>query len=81
MTLHSIEPSTCIVRNTASAKGRTVSVAPGTTASRHLYYGRIILDAGGSPLAFGTGDKETGLVCLRGGGTVAVDGTGFEMGR
>ena len=81
MSLHSIDPSTCIVRNTAATKGRTVSVAPGTTASRHLYYGRIILDGGASPLGFGTGDKETGLVCLRGGGTVAVDGTGFEMGR
>jgi len=81
MTLHAIEPSTCIVRNTASAKGRTVSVAPGTTASRHLYYGRIIVDAGGSALAFDTGDKETGLVCLRGGGTVSVDGSRFEMVR
>jgi 5-deoxy-glucuronate isomerase len=58
-----------------------VAVAPGATASRHLYYGRIILDAGDSPLAFVTGDKETGLVCLRGGGTVAIDGAGFEMER
>jgi len=81
MTLQAIEPSTCIVRNTASAKGRTVAVAPGATASRHLYYGRIILDAGDSPLAFVTGDKETGLVCLRGGGTVVIDGAGFEMER
>jgi len=81
MTLHAIDPSTCIVRNTASAKGRTVAVSPGTTASRHLYYGRIILDAGDAPLGFATGEKETGLVCMRGGGTVAVDGAEYAMER
>ena len=81
MTVNAIDPSTCIVRNTAAAKGRTLSVAPGATASRHLNYGRIILDAADAPLAFGTGEKETGLVCLRGGGTVTVDGTDYVVGQ
>ena len=59
-----IEPRTCIVRNTAAAKGRTRSVAPGATAARHLHYGRIILDAGDAAGARGPGHHETGLVCL-----------------
>ena len=74
MTTDTIAPTTCIVRNTAAAKGRTCAVAPGTTASRYLHYGRIILDVGDAPLSFATGDRETGLICLRGRATVAVDG-------
>ena len=46
MTLQQIAKDTCIVRNTAGKKGRTIAVAPGTAASRYLHYGRIILDAG-----------------------------------
>ena len=49
MTIETIAPGTCIVRGTASTKGRTQSVAPGNTATRHLRYGRIILDAGDAP--------------------------------
>ena len=40
-------------------------LAPGDGAVRHLHYGRIILDASGS-LEFSTGERETGLICLRG---------------
>ena len=46
MTLQQIAKDTCIVRDTAARKGRTIAVAPGTAASRFLHYGRIILDAG-----------------------------------
>jgi 5-deoxy-glucuronate isomerase len=67
-----LDPVTCIVRDTASRKGRSRTVAPGITASRHLHYGRIVLD-GGEPLSFETGDLETGLICIKGSASVAVD--------
>ncbi len=79
MNLPAVNPSTCIVRNTAARKGRTRSVAPGTTAARHLHYGRIILDPTDSPVRVEPGTHETGLVCLGGQGTVAVGGRRFDM--
>ena len=75
----SITSDTCIVRNTASRRGRTKSVAPGTTAAKNLHYGRIILDAGDAPLRFETGQLETGLVCLRGTASVRTEGQTFRL--
>src|SRR5262245_43871938 len=80
-TLEAITAGTCIVRDTASKKGRTHAVMPGTTASRHLRYGRVILGAGDAPLGFASGDHEIGLVCLKGGGTVGVSGQTATLGR
>jgi 5-deoxy-glucuronate isomerase len=77
----SITSTTCVVRNTASTKGRTKAVAPGRTAAKHLHYGRIILDAGDAPLRFDTGDLETGLICLRGSPTVRIEGQTFSLVR
>ena len=77
----SISNSNCIVRNTAAKKGRSKSVAPGSTAAKNLHYGRIILDAGDSPVRFDTGDLETGLICLRGTATVRTEGQTFELVR
>lgn len=79
--LQSIAQGTCIVRDTASQKGRTQSVMPGTTASRHLRYGRVILDRGDRALGFDTNGFETGLVCLRGGTTVRAGTTVETLGR
>jgi len=76
-----ISPSNCIVRNTAARKGRTVAVEPGATAFRFLRYGRIILDAGDAPVPFDTDDRETGLIGLRGSGTVTVDGVEHAINR
>ena len=79
MSLPAIDPRTCVVRNTAARKGRTRSVAPGTTAARHLHYGRIILDSADASVRVDPGTHETGLVCLGGQGTVAVGGRRFDM--
>jgi 5-deoxy-glucuronate isomerase len=79
MSLPIIDPRTCVVRNTAARKGRTRSVAPGTTAARHLHYGRIILDASDAAVRVVPGTHETGLVCLGGRATVAVGGQRFDM--
>ena len=65
-----IDAKTCVVRDTASKRGRHISVKPGATAARHLHYGRIVLD--GDPLTFATEDRETGLICLKGSATVEV---------
>ena len=81
MTIETLASSTCVVRDTASKKGRTRTVAPGTTASRHLHYGRIILDADDSPLTFHTGGLETALICLGGTTTVAAGTQTFSLGK
>jgi 5-deoxy-glucuronate isomerase len=78
--IETIAPDTCVVRDTASRKGRTRAVAPGTTASRHLYYGRIILDASDGPVGFETGGFETVLICL-GGTATAGAGQPFSLGK
>ena len=79
--LEPIARETCVVKGTHTQTGRTLSVSPGKTASRNLYYGRIILKSGDSALAFETAERETGLVCLNGAATVSADGSSFELGR
>src|SRR4030095_2772396 len=79
--LDPIDPSTCVVKATHKTKGRSISVAPGTTASRNLFYGRIIIESGDAPIAFENGDHETGLICLNGSGAVSTGGETFEMSR
>lgn len=80
MDLQTIANGTCIVRNTASSKGRTTAIVPGKTASRHLHYGRIVLDPGQS-MQIETGGKETGFVCLKGGADITVEGTVYGLER
>ena len=81
MTIQTIAPETCVVRNTASKKGRTFALVPGATASRHLRYGRIILDKADKALSFNTGELETGFIGMRGTATIAVDGASYSLGR
>jgi 5-deoxy-glucuronate isomerase len=68
-----------VVRDTASRKGRTHAVAPNTASSRHLHYGRIILDADDAAVAWATGDHETGLIALKGAATVKADDQTFAL--
>lgn len=79
MDLNPLLAATCVVRNTASTKGRTESVSPKRTASRNLHYGRIILDAGDAPVRFSTGERETALICLNGGATVDAEGGTYTL--
>jgi 5-deoxy-glucuronate isomerase len=81
MLLQQLAKDTCIVRNTAGHKGRTLAVGPGDTASRYLHYGRIVLDAGDAPITFETKTLETGLVCLTGSATVRAGSETFTLGR
>src|SRR5260370_22694358 len=77
----SIAYESCIVRSTGSKKGRTRAVAPGTTAARHLHYGRIIIDQGDAPVSFVTGEQETALICLKGAASVQAAGSSFQLKR
>jgi 5-deoxy-glucuronate isomerase len=79
--IKAIQPNTCIVRNTAAARGRTRSVTPETTAMRHLYYGRIVLQRGDAAIRVETGPLETGLVGLKGTAAVTVAGTTYRLTR
>jgi 5-deoxy-glucuronate isomerase len=79
--LEPIRRETCVVKGTHTQPGRTVSVKPGETASRNLFYGRIILKADDSPLVFETAEKETGLICLNGSAVVATEGQTFTLNR
>src|SRR5687767_4128932 len=71
----------CVIRNTAARKGRTRTVSPTDTASRHLHYGRIILDAGAALEPFPTTAHETGFIALSGSATLDVDGQTFSLGQ
>lgn len=79
--LEPIRRETCVVKRTNSAKGRTTSVAPGKTASRNLFYGRIIIEAGDAPIVFETAERETGLICLNGTASVVTQDGSFTLNR
>jgi 5-deoxy-glucuronate isomerase len=81
MNIQPITTDSCVVRNTASARGRTVSVEPGRTAARHLRYGRIILGSGDAPITFKTEDRETSFVGLNGSAKVKTEGKTYNLGR
>lgn len=76
-----ITPETCFVPKTHEGKGRRTAVAPGTTASRFLHYGRITLAAGDPPLQFNNNDHEVGLICLNGKATVRAESETFDLDR
>lgn len=81
MAIQAITAERCIVRNTASGKGRTIAVEPGRTASRHLHYGRIILSAGDSPVRFETQDRETSLIALKGSAQATTEARTYTLNR
>ena len=62
-----------VFRGTNRHVGRHISVSPSNSATQHLAYGRIILNTSKSAESFSTGNRETGLICLSGEATVAVD--------
>jgi 5-deoxy-glucuronate isomerase len=69
----------CVIRGTHAGKGRTRSVEPGSTAARHLHYGRIVLDAGAETLGFATGGLETAFIALRGRAEVVAADRSFAL--
>lgn len=70
-----------IFRKTNTELGRHVSVTPTNSTNEHLAYARIILNASKPSASFSTGNRETGLVCLSGEGTVKVGTETVVMGQ
>jgi 5-deoxy-glucuronate isomerase len=70
-----------LFRNTASRKGRNISMTPQNSAFKLLSTGRIILD---KEIAEATGQNngaETTLLCLHGKGKVTVEGKSYDLSR
>ncbi len=78
--LKEITPETCVVFGTHKGKGRRISVTPENTASNFLHYGRITLDAD-ETISFANKMHETGLVCLKGVGTVKTHDQTFTLNQ
>lgn len=79
--LEEIRRETCVVKETHTNNGRTISVTPKNTATRHLHYGRIRLDAGDAPLTFENQTHETGLICLNGSAKISTGGQTLSLNR
>jgi 5-deoxy-glucuronate isomerase len=76
-----LSKSHVVFRRTNAQKGRHISVTPANSATRHLSYGRIILDRDVPSVTFETGVEEVGLVCFRGAASVSVAGQRFALTR
>src|ERR1043165_9285472 len=63
-----------IFRHTNARMGRNISVTPENSSMKHLVYGRIILNKEEPHVSFGTGNSESGLICLSGECTITADG-------
>ena len=70
-----------VFRNTASKKGRTLSVTPQTSTMQRLHYGRILLDSELLRTSFETGSREVGLICLSGACEVRAQGATYSLAQ
>jgi 5-deoxy-glucuronate isomerase len=75
----SLDPRRLIFSQTASQRGRVISVSPSNSDLKHLAYGRIRLDAEVPAVAFETGGNETALLCMRGSCRVTVLGAPYDL--
>jgi 5-deoxy-glucuronate isomerase len=73
--------SRMIFRKTNAGLGRQIAVTPANSTNQHLSYGRIILNNELPSVAFGTGERETGLIVLSGAAKISVDGKAFELSQ
>jgi 5-deoxy-glucuronate isomerase len=80
MSTPALDPKKLLVTNTASHRGRRVFASPDGGVLRHLCYARILLDGKTPEAAFDTGNRETGLLCMKGACKVAVGGQPYDLG-
>lgn len=76
-----VSPHPLVFRGTASPAGRQLAVTPRNSAMCHLSYGRITLGATCPSVTFGTEDRETALLVLRGSCRVTVGNRTEALGR
>jgi 5-deoxy-glucuronate isomerase len=81
VTVSTLERSQVVFRRTHAQKGRHISITPANSATKHLSYGRIRLDAEVPGVSFDAGAEEVALICFQGAATVTVDGKPFTVGR
>jgi 5-deoxy-glucuronate isomerase len=70
-----------VFRKTNGHVGRHIAVTPENSASRHLRYGRIVLNVDAPSVSFLSGNQETGLICLSGRGTVKAGDETFTLSQ
>jgi 5-deoxy-glucuronate isomerase len=70
-----------VFRKTHLHTGRRIVVSPANSAMAYLSYGRVILNTTRPKESFTTGERETGLICLSGEATVAVDSKQISLGK
>src|SRR5260370_3719925 len=68
-------------RKTNTQIGMNICITSGNSSMRHRAYGRIRLNAAKASVAFSTGERETGLICVWGEGSVTVDSNDVVLGR
>jgi len=77
--MKALDPKTLVFSGTASQRGRHISVTPKNSPLAHLGYGRIRLDAEVPSAAFETGERETGLICMKGACTIRTRGGSHDI--
>jgi 5-deoxy-glucuronate isomerase len=70
-----------VFHQTASHKGRHISVTPDNSTMRHLAYGRIILDETFPTVRFETRNREIGLLSLAGPCKIKVGDASYDIGQ
>ncbi|MFQ5928357.1 MAG: 5-deoxy-glucuronate isomerase [Acidobacteriota bacterium] len=70
-----------LIRNTASTKGRSISITPTNTSLVVLSCGRIILDREVNEVSANSEEQEVALICLKGEGVVTIDSETYPMKR
>jgi len=68
-----------LFRKTDPIKGRQRLIDASNTGLKFLRYGRIVVTEGVPSISIDTQEEEIGLICLRGEGTVEVNGQEFSL--
>src|SRR4030095_10522812 len=76
-----IDSGKMVFRGTNKQLGRHLAITPTNSCMKHLAYGRIILNSENPSVAFSTGNRETGLICLSGEANIAADGEKHALGQ
>src|ERR1700722_128974 len=74
-----VQTDNWLFRNTASAKGRNITITPETSAFKVLHAGRVILDKDIPSVTGQNPGRETTMLCLHGSGKIKVGDKTFDL--